>query len=82
MNDIRQNIIGYMAGRVPEALTSTLNDQTPLLTSGVLDSIGVLELMMHLETSFNIPIDDMDFDAENLETIGSLVRFVERKLAH
>lgn len=82
MDDIRQNIIGYMAGRVPEALTATLSDHTPLLTSGVLDSIGVLELMMHLETSFNIPIDDLDFDAENLETIGSLVRFVERKLAH
>lgn len=81
IDDIRRNIIGYMADRVPGALTSTLSDQTPLLTSGILDSIGMLELMMHLETSFGIPIDDMDFDAVNLETIGALVRFVERKLA-
>jgi len=77
---ISRAIIAAMAGRVPAALSATLSVETPLLTSGILDSIGVLDLMMDLERSFGITLDDADFEADNLETVGAVVRFVERKL--
>jgi acyl carrier protein len=79
--EIQRTIIDFVAGRVPAPLAASLDEATPLLTGGTLDSLGVLELMMFLETTYGIGLDDSDFDAENLATVRHLVRFVERKRA-
>ncbi|MFF2633273.1 acyl carrier protein [Microbacterium sp. NPDC058021] len=46
-----------------------------------LDSFGVVALVGALEDRFEITIDDDEFGAELFETVGSLTRFVEAKLA-
>lgn len=46
-----------------------------------LDSLGVLELVTSLEARLGITVDDEEFSGEIFETLGSLVRFVELKLA-
>ena len=79
-DEIRLTITRFMAGRLPSAQAKAMTDETPLLT-GALDSLGVLELMMFLDQTYGIALEDVDFDAENLETVGRLVRFVERKRA-
>ena len=45
-----------------------------------LDSMAVVSLLTALEERFDIVIDDDDISAENLATLGTLVRFVEEKL--
>lgn len=77
--EIKQAIVGFLAARVPSLRSGTLDDDTPLLSSGALDSIGILDLMMFLDERFAIGLDDTDFDADNLETVGRVIRFVERK---
>jgi acyl carrier protein len=52
-----------------------------LLASGVIDSTGVMELVMFLQKTFDIDIADQDLVPENLDTIENICRFVERKLA-
>lgn len=46
-----------------------------------LDSFGVVALAAALEERFDITIDDDEFGAELFETVGSLVAFVDEKLA-
>lgn len=46
-----------------------------------LDSFGVVALVGALEDRFDITIDDDEFGAELFETVGSLTRFVDAKLA-
>jgi acyl carrier protein len=59
---------------------ANLKPETPLLGSGAIDSLGILELMTFLGERFDIAIEDSDFDRENLENPASLVRFItERK---
>lgn len=58
---------------------SEFNLDTPLLNSGALDSLGILELMMFLSDKMEIELEEEDFVPENLETVGSLVRFVIKK---
>ena len=54
---------------------------TPLLGSlPELDSMAVLELVVALETRFDIVVDDDEVTAEVFETLGSLTAFVEGKL--
>lgn len=46
-----------------------------------LDSLGVLSLVTAIEERFDITIDDDEFDADLFETLGSLTKFVDSKLA-
>ena len=46
-----------------------------------LDSIAVVNLITALEEQFGFTVADDEIDAAAFETIDSLTRFVERKLA-
>lgn len=45
-----------------------------------IDSMAVAHLFTGIEDSFGFTVDDDDVDGEMLETYGSLLAFVERKL--
>ena len=56
-----------------------LSDDGSLLEQGVIDSTGMLELVSFLEKRFGIKVEDEDLVPENLDSIASLVEFLERK---
>lgn len=64
---------------VPAAAGIELGPDTALLGSGLLDSLGVIQLMVFLGEDRGIVIDDDDFTPENLGTVGSLLAFMARK---
>lgn len=63
---------------VPDA--NLLGDDTSLLDQGIVDSTGVLEVTAFLEERFGIQIEDSEIVPENLDTIGSIVAFLARKI--
>lgn len=46
-----------------------------------LDSMAVINVITALEEHFGITVDDDEISARTFETLGSLTRFVEQKLA-
>lgn len=56
-----------------------LSDEDSFLENGVIDSTGVLELITFVETQFGVTVEDSDVVPENLDSIRSLVTFVDRK---
>lgn len=46
-----------------------------------LDSMAVINVLTALEEHFGITVEDDEISAATFETLGSLVQFVERKLA-
>jgi acyl carrier protein len=56
-----------------------LEDDASLLASGIVDSLGVLELVNFAEQEFRIVLDNDDLLPENFESIAALARLVERK---
>ena len=55
---------------------------TPLLGAiPELDSMAVVTLITTLEEQFGLMVDDDDIDGSTFETVGSLVEFVENKVA-
>ena len=46
-----------------------------------LDSMAVVNVITALEDHFGITVDDDEISAQTFETLGSLTRFVEQKLA-
>jgi acyl carrier protein len=58
-----------------------LKDEESLLESGVVDSTGILELIAYLEEHFEVKVEDIEFRAENFDTIERITTFVARKLS-
>ena len=65
----------YLPGEDPAALTDT----TPLMTTGILDSIAVLKVVTFLEETFGINIEPHEAVVENLNTLADVARLVLRK---
>jgi acyl carrier protein len=53
-----------------------LDDNASLLEQGVLDSTGVLELVLFVEETYGISVDEADLLPENFDTINSVTAFV------
>ena len=56
-----------------------LRDNASLLEEGIMDSTGVLNLVMFIEETFGIQVKDEELVPENLDSVNKLVAFVERK---
>lgn len=79
LDDIK-NILGDVLalGDAAQALTP----ESGLLGSiPELDSMAVVQLIAALEEHFGIAVDDDEIGAATFETVGSLCRFVDQKLA-
>ncbi len=68
-------IENFLFGRA-EALT----DDESFLESGIIDSTGVLELVVFLEKTYGIGISDDELIPENLDSINNISRFLLVKL--
>lgn len=53
------------------------NDES-LLDRGIVDSTGVLEIVLFLETTFGVKVLDSQMLPENFDSVDAIVRFVER----
>jgi acyl carrier protein len=81
MQTIEQRLRDFIRETYPVAAGSELAAEQSLIDSGILDSIGVLNLMTWLEREFSIFVEDHEVIPENVDGIGPLVRYVEAKRA-
>ena len=58
---------------------SLLNDSDSLMQKGIIDSTGILELILHLEERYSIKVLDEEMVPANLDSIDNVVAFVRRK---
>ena len=58
---------------------AALANDDSFLDKGIIDSTGILELVMFLEQEFGLTVDDEELLPENLDSIDHLVQFIERK---
>lgn len=56
-------------------------DDISLLDEGIMDSVGVMELVAFLEQDFGLTVDDEELVPENLDSVSNLVAFIARKQA-
>jgi acyl carrier protein len=54
---------------------------TMLVRSGILDSMGLVQLATWMETAFDIEIPDDDIAAENLDSIEMMTAYVRARVA-
>ena len=67
----------YLPGESP----ANLKDDTPLRTSGILDSVATLALVSFLEEQFKIQIDAHETGIETFDRLEDIAALVQGKRA-
>lgn len=60
---------------------NALSNQESFLDKGIIDSTGIMEVIMFLEEEFGISVEDEEMIPENLDSVNNIVAFVNRKQA-
>ena len=56
-----------------------LQDEASFLEEGIVDSTGVLELVMFVEETFAVSVEDEEIVPENFDSVTALVYYVQQK---
>jgi acyl carrier protein len=70
----------FIAQKFPLARRRNITDQDNLLETGVIDSLGVLEIVTFLQEDFSLAVEDDELTPENFQDIRSISQFVEQRL--
>lgn len=78
MEDIESRIRNFLGEHFP--VPEDLRAEDSLLDSGIVDSMGVLSIVVWLEDEFGVMVDDEDVVPENIDSVANLVRYVSTRL--
>lgn len=66
----------FLPGESPDSL----DDTTPLITGGVLDSIATVKLIAFLEEQYGVQIEPHEMNADYLNFLPDIAALVEQRL--
>jgi len=75
-NEVRQFLLdNYMMGGSED----DIGDDVSFLDLGIIDSTGVLELVSHLEQTYEVQVGDHEMIPENLDSLNKIQSFLAEK---
>jgi acyl carrier protein len=60
---------------------TALKSEDSFMKSGIMDSTGILEMIMFLHDEFGVDVTDDEMVPENLDSVNNVVAFVTKKLS-
>ncbi len=64
----------------PASRKAGLRDDQSLLDNGVVDSLGILEIVTFLETEIGLALRDDDIQIENFQSVEAMTRLARERL--
>jgi acyl carrier protein len=77
--ELKKQVRDFVTSNFYVADSGSLEDRTSLLDQGIIDSTGVLEVIMFIESTFGVTVEDSEMLPENLDSIERIAAFVARK---
>ena len=62
---------------MPDVPVEELSSDFDLLTGGVVDSLGLLQLVAWLEGEFDVEVDDSQLGPDSFRTVDAIKAFIE-----
>lgn len=78
--DIKESVKAFITKNFYVPDPNALTDDTSFLDKGIIDSTSVLELTAFIEDTFKIEVADEELLPENLDSLGALEKFIQRKM--
>jgi acyl carrier protein len=79
LNDRTEKIINFLIDEkklTPEEALS-INMDADLIEMGIIDSMGILELLVFMEQEFAIDLENASITAENMRSLSSMIEFLD-----
>jgi acyl carrier protein len=77
-DEIEARILGFL--RQELRIQETVERDSALVSSGLLDSSGLVRLATHLERTLDLTIPDHEISVDNFDSIETILEYVGRKL--
>ncbi len=74
----RERVRGYIRDSF---FVDEFDDGDSFLSNGLIDSLGVMQLVSFVESEFAVRVDDTELVPENFDSVERVAAFVERKRA-
>lgn len=55
------------------------DDNVSFLDEGIVDSVGVMELVSFVEDNFGVQVEDLDITPENFDSVNKITAYIRRK---
>lgn len=63
----------------PELQLASIDDDEPLVESGIVDSLGVLKIMAFLDEEFGVDLSSDEVRLENFKDVRTICALVDRQ---
>ncbi len=76
--ELRQMIIDWLDDNYHfgEAATLIKSDDQPWLNAGILDSLGFVQLVLHLENTLKLKINRKELSPKNFDSMNKILDYV------
>ena len=80
-SDVKDAIKTYLLSEfLPGEDASALEDTTPLVSSGILDSVATIKLVTFLDETFGVSLEPHEMPVDYLDTLTEISTLVQTKL--
>ena len=80
--EIKKEVRQYVADNfLLGAQRAMIDDATPLITGGLIDSIGMIGLVAFLESRFDVEFMPREIDVHSLDNVARIEELIRKKLA-
>ena len=76
--DRKAALTAYIKKEVMRNENAELGDDQDLLSSGILDSLAILQVVSYIDEQFGIQVPDEDVVFENFQSINALTSYLEQ----
>jgi acyl carrier protein len=78
--EIEKKIRSFIVTQLYYADDNPITDEDSFLETGVVDSMGVMELVAFVQSDFGVEVQQSEIVVENFDSIRKLADFIRRKL--
>lgn len=79
-DNVKEQIRAYIKDTIVQNDQINVDNNTPLISGGIIDSISTLKMVDFIETTYKIEVQPHEVDRENLDTVDLIAQFITGKL--
>ena len=76
---IGEQLIAMITAEVSLDPSHEITLETDLLLTGLVDSLGVVQIVGWIEDELGLDVDPLDVVLDNFQTVGQMVAYIERQ---
>jgi 2-hydroxymuconate-semialdehyde hydrolase len=73
---MKEELIAYIMKEFVEDPDQEIDETTPLISSGLIDSLSIISLVAFIDKKFGVRIPDEKGTVENFETITKIIQTI------